>query len=82
VTEAMDDDKVQEHAAHQAHRLARRPPQALMLTKALLRRPYAATIADAIERELEGFVRMLDSAEAREALTAQLEKRAPDFSKL
>lgn len=82
VTEAVDDEKVQEHAARQAHLLAQRPPQALMLTRALLRRPYAAAIAEAIERELEGFVRMLDSAEAREALTALLEKRVPDFSKL
>jgi enoyl-CoA hydratase/carnithine racemase len=82
VTEAVDDEKVQEHAALQAHRLAQRPPQALMLTRALLRGPSASAVAAAIERELEGFVRMLDSAEAREALTAVAEKRAPDFSKL
>ena len=41
VTEAVDDDKVQEHAAAQAHLLAQRAPQALMLTRALLRRPFA-----------------------------------------
>jgi enoyl-CoA hydratase/carnithine racemase len=82
VTEAVDDENVQEHAALQARLLAQRPPQALMLTRALLRRPFAATIAEAIEREFAGFVRMLESAEAREALTAVAEKRAPDFSKL
>jgi enoyl-CoA hydratase/carnithine racemase len=82
VTEAVDDDKVQEHAAGQARLLARRPPAALMLTRALLRRPLAGAVAEAIRAELEGFSRLLDSAEAHEALTAVKEKRPPDFSKL
>jgi enoyl-CoA hydratase/carnithine racemase len=80
-TEAVDDDKVQGHAAARAHLLAQRAPQALMLTRALLRRPFAGALADATQRELEGFARLLDSAEAREALTAFKEKRPPDFSK-
>jgi enoyl-CoA hydratase/carnithine racemase len=82
VTEAVDDDKVQEHAAAQARLLAQRPPQALMLTRALLRKPFASALADATQRELDGFARLLDSVEAREALTAVKEKRPPDFSKL
>ncbi len=82
VTEAVDDDKVQEHAAAQAHLLARRAPQALMLTRALLRKPFAAAVAEATQRELDAFARLLDSVEAREALTAVKEKRPPDFSKL
>ena len=82
VTEAVDDERVQEHAAAQAHRLAQRAPQALMLTRALLRKPYAGAVAEATQRELEGFSRLLDSVEAREALTAFKEKRPPDFSKL
>jgi enoyl-CoA hydratase/carnithine racemase len=82
VTEAVDDDKVQEHAAVQAHLLARRAPQALMMTRALLRKPFAAAIAEANQRELDAFARLLDSVEAREALTAVKEKRPPDFSKL
>jgi enoyl-CoA hydratase/carnithine racemase len=82
VTEAVDDEIVQAHAAAQAHRLAQRAPQALMLTRALLRRPFAAALAEANQRELDAFALLLDSAEAREALTAAREKRAPDFSKL
>jgi|SRR4051794_5748575 enoyl-CoA hydratase/carnithine racemase len=82
VTEAVDDDKVQEHAVAQAHLLAQRAPQALMLTRALIRRPFAAAVAEASQRELDAFARLLDSAEAREALTAVKEKRPPDFSKL
>jgi len=82
VTEAVDDEMVQEHAAAQAHLLAQRAPQALLLTRALLRRPFAGAVAEAIQRELEGFARLLDSVEAREALTAVKEKRPPDFSNL
>lgn len=82
VTEAIDDDKVQAHAAAQARLLAERPRQAVMATRALLRRPFAAALDEAIRRELEAFERQLYSAEAREAMTAVLEKRPPDFSKL
>lgn len=82
VTEAVDDEKVQEHAARQAHLLAQRAPQALMQTRALIRGPFAAAVAEANQRELDGFARLLDSVEAREALTAVKEKRPPDFSKL
>ncbi len=82
VTEAVDDDKVQERAVAQARLVAQRPRQALMATRALLRRPFAAAVDEAIRRELEAFERQLYSAEAREAMTAVLEKRPPDFSKL
>ena len=82
VTEAIDDDKVQAYAAAQALLVARRPRQALMATRALLRRPFASGLEEAIRRELEAFERQLYSAEAREAMTAVLEKRPPDFSKL
>jgi len=67
---------------HVARLLARRPRGAVMATRALLRRPFASAIAEAMEREREEFARRLDSAEAREAMTAVLEKRPPDFSKL
>ncbi|HVV16471.1 MAG TPA: enoyl-CoA hydratase-related protein [Polyangia bacterium] len=82
VTEAVDDDQVQAHAARQARLLVQRPRQALMLTRSLLRRPFAGALAEAIQGEIEGFMRMLDSAEAREAVTAVAQKRPPDFSKL
>lgn len=82
VTEAVDDDKVQEHAAAQARLLARRPRQALALTRSLLRGPFEEAIDQAMRREIEAFTRSLDSAEAREAITAIKEKRPPDFSKL
>jgi len=82
VTEVFDDDKVQDQALAQAHRLASRPRQAVMATRALLRAPIAEALAGAVKRELETFARLLDSAEGREGLAAALEKRPPDFSKL
>jgi enoyl-CoA hydratase/carnithine racemase len=82
VTEAIDDGRVQEHAAAQARLLAQRPPRALAQTRALLRGPFAEAVAQAMQREFEVFARALDSAEAREAMTAVMEKRPPDFSKL
>jgi enoyl-CoA hydratase/carnithine racemase len=82
VTEAVDDDKVQAHAAEQARLVARRPRQALTATRALLRRPFASAVEEAIRRELEAVERQLYSAELREAVTAVMEKRPPDFSKL
>ncbi|HLK88395.1 MAG TPA: enoyl-CoA hydratase-related protein [Polyangia bacterium] len=82
VTEAVDDGQVQEHAATQARLLARRAPGAVVATRALLREPFAEAVREAIRRELEVFARQLDSAEAREAMIAVLEKRPPDFSKV
>jgi enoyl-CoA hydratase/carnithine racemase len=80
VAEVLEDDEVQEHALARAHLLAGRPRQALMSTRALLRQPTADALAGAVQRELEAFARMLDSAEGREGVAAAVEKRAPDFS--
>ena len=75
VTEAVDDDKVPEHAAARAHLLTQRAPQALALTRAIARKPYAGAVAEATQRELEGFSRLLDSVEAREALNGRSRRR-------
>lgn len=64
-----------------AARLAALPPAALRQTKALLRAPQEAAVREAITREVEAFGAQLKSAEAREAFTAFLEKRKPDFSR-
>ena len=63
-----------------AQALALRPKVALALTKRLMR--DAAAIQQVIEREAVAFAQQLTSAEAREALTAFLERRRPDFTKL
>lgn len=59
--------------------LAQLPPGSVQATKALMRDP--AAIAAKMDEEIEIFAQRLQSAEAREAFTAFMEKRAPDFSK-
>lgn len=67
-------------ALERASALAAKPPAALRHTKALLRRGQAAAVQETIAHEGAQFVESLASPEAHEALTAFLEKRAPDFS--
>ena len=67
-------------ARQRAEELAACPPDALRMTRALLRGD-AATLRARIESEGAAFARCLTSPEAREAFTAFLERRPPDFSK-
>ena len=62
-----------------ASRIAAQPPHATK-TK-LLRAALHEQILAASQRENDSFMPMLNGAEAKEALTAFMEKRAPDFSK-
>lgn len=66
-------------ARGKAHELAQRPPRAVRTTKALLRSHQAAVMA-CVKEEEQHFAASLLSPEAREALTAFLERRPPDFS--
>lgn len=61
-----------------AQHIAALPPGAVQQTKALMREREA--IAKVMEKEIAIFAQRLQSGEAREAFTAFLEKRAPDFS--
>ena len=67
-------------ALERAHTLAAKPPQAVRLTKALLRRADADAVQETILVEGAHFTERLASPEAQEAFTAFFEKRAPDFS--
>jgi enoyl-CoA hydratase/carnithine racemase len=69
------------HARKVARLLAALPPGAVRDTKKLLRDADAAEVKDAILREASYFGPRLAGAEAREAISAIIEKRAPDFSK-
>jgi enoyl-CoA hydratase/carnithine racemase len=64
-----------------ASRIAAQPPHATLATKGLLRAAMHEQILAASQRENDCFMPMLNGAEAKEALTAFMEKRAPDFSK-
>ena len=67
------------HARTQAQKLAAKPPAALAATRALMRGEPGALLAQ-MDRESAAFSEALRGAEAREAFTAFLERRAPDFS--
>ena len=65
-----------------AKRLAEKPFGALLACKRLLKQANHAAVNRALREEVNEIKDRLDSPETREALTAFLEKRKPDFSKL
>jgi len=67
-------------AREQAGKLARLPAASLRETKRLMRLGFGDAVARRMADEGEVFGRMLVAPEAREAFTAFVEKRRPDFS--
>jgi enoyl-CoA hydratase/carnithine racemase len=61
--------------------LAGLPPESLRLTKRLLKARTADALAATIDEETRLFTERLSSPEAKEAMSAFLEKRKPDFSR-
>ncbi len=74
-------DQLEATALKAAHRLAAKAPEALAISRRLLRGDPEAIVAR-IDEEAAVFGKLLSSPEAREAFTAFLEKRAPDFKKI
>lgn len=67
-------------AQMQARKLAAKPLSALIETKRLLKKGQTAAVLERIAEEGASFGRMLAEPAAREAFTAFMEKRRPDFS--
>ena len=65
----------------QARKLAGKPMSSLLETKRLMRRAQTSLVAQKMADEGATFSRMLHEPAAREALTAFMEKRKPDFSR-
>ncbi len=72
--------EVEAAAMTAAERIAAQPPEALRITKKLLKSSMRDNISAAVQRENAHFLPMLKEAEAKEALSAFMEKRKPDFS--
>ena len=68
-------------AEAQARKLAAKPMSSLVETKRLMKKQAAALVPAVMREEGASFGRMLREPAAREAFSAFLEKRAPDFSK-
>jgi enoyl-CoA hydratase/carnithine racemase len=64
-----------------AQKLAQKPPGALRLAKSLMKDGLIAQVEQAMSREGKIFAGRLNSPEAKEAFSAFLEKRQPDFSR-
>ncbi len=69
-------------AQTQARKLAAKPMNALVETKRLMKKGQAAQIAAQISEESQSFRRLMGEPAAREAFTAFMEKRKPDFSRV
>jgi enoyl-CoA hydratase/carnithine racemase len=81
VTRVLPIDELRPFAQQQAARLVALPPASIRATKALMKRPGAQAIQDAMAVENEKFAAMLQAPEAKEAFSAFFAKRKPDFSR-
>jgi enoyl-CoA hydratase/carnithine racemase len=80
VTRVVPDDRLLVTAMETATKLAAKPGGALRATKRLLKQGFVDQVKAAIEVEGQQFTERLRSAEAREAFSAFLEKRPPNFT--
>jgi enoyl-CoA hydratase/carnithine racemase len=81
VTAVVPQENLFSEAEKAVAALAALPPESIRLTKRLMKARYAAPLASAIEEETRIFTERLSSPEAKEAMSAFLEKRKPDFSR-
>ena len=80
--DVLPDADLFEHALRRAREVARWPVNSLREIKRSLRLHHLPAIDKAIRHEQEAMLRQAGSPENIEAITAFMEKRAPDFSKL
>src|SRR5579864_2082133 len=81
VTRVVPDQELLATATDTAQRLAAKPAGALRACKGLLKRSAREQMEQAMRVENEAYAILLRSPDAREALTAFLQKRKPDFTK-
>jgi enoyl-CoA hydratase/carnithine racemase len=81
VTQVVSDKDVLARATETAGRLAAKPAGAMQASKRLMKQPFREQIRAAMKAENQEFSAQVRSADAKEALTAFLEKRKPDFTK-
>ena len=81
VTRVVPDEELLATATETAQKLAEKPAGALQACKRLMKRSSREQIEQAMKVEGEEFASRVRSAEAREAFTAFLEKRPPNFSR-
>jgi enoyl-CoA hydratase/carnithine racemase len=80
VTQVVPDQNLMATASETARKLAAKPAGALQASKRLMKRSFREQIKAAMKAENEEFSAQVRSEDAKEALTAFLEKRAPHFT--
>lgn len=80
VNAVIADSTLLDYALAQAQKLAAQPPAAVRLAKQLLKRSTTEILKSTMQEEQQQFANRLQSPEAKEAFTAFLEKRKPNFS--
>jgi enoyl-CoA hydratase/carnithine racemase len=81
VTRVVSDKDVLARATETARILAAKPAAALQASKRLMKQPFREQIKAAMQAENEEFSAQVRSEDAKEAFTAFLEKRKPDFTR-
>jgi enoyl-CoA hydratase/carnithine racemase len=81
VTRVVPDEKLLATATETAQKLAEKPSIALQACKRLMKQPIRAQLEQAARLENEEFSVRVRSADAKEAFTAFIEKRRPDFTR-
>jgi len=81
VTRVVPEPSLLGMAFETAQRLAQQPAGAVQASKRLMKRSSRDQTAAAAKIEIQEFVSRLQSADAKEALTAFFDKRKPDFSR-
>jgi enoyl-CoA hydratase/carnithine racemase len=81
VTGIFPPEELLDRAWEAAVALAALPPESVRLTKRLMKARFERTLTDQIAEERRIFAERLRSPEAKEAMSAFLEKRRPDFSR-
>jgi enoyl-CoA hydratase/carnithine racemase len=81
VTQVISDKDVLAKATEMAGKLAAKPAGALQAIKRLMKQPVREQIKAAMKAENEEFSVQVRSDDAKEAFTAFLEKRKPDFTR-
>jgi len=82
VNRVLPPTEANNYAQAQARKLAAKPITALVETKRLMKKGQATLVAQQMAEEGASFGRMLGEPAAKEAFTAFMERRKPDFSKI
>src|SRR6266700_1718342 len=81
VTQVISDKDVLARATETARKLAAKPAAALQASKRLMKQPFREPNKAAMKAENEEFSAQVRSEDAKEAFSAFLEKRKPDFTR-